>query len=513
MRKKKISLISIASLLLVVILYSCQTQDDLIEDNHNLIPFDFKSYSTNGKELAEKYPLAFERVNHLNNLSLQKNSDYTSIKLDTTNIKVIQNIDAISYIFRVEDTTLTNTAKNYVLVRLRDSIWHQYMVDYQLDTNYQVDTQNTTIEPVFGDDLFNQVSFKCGGSSFQSVWIDGYTINHRCTKGGNHTVEDGAYSPSNPAGCHFFGQQGGATVTLVFGYWDTQPVKQEPCQSIDSGVSSGAGGGAGSPVDNGNQNDNDQDASNDTEEPNDSIGIGIVPNLPSIEIELPNKRKLKRISDQPNIKAKIKELRTKCVDQNQITEDGAQYIKNGSSYTERLPSFKGATRTRFDPDFVPGVEVVVHMHERQAYRHTANGLVRVNIAPVFSVGDIYAFMGLAEYCNFDNNNVTAILVSPAGAFAMRVDDMDALEDALALLEPVGFDGDGNPIDSPDMEKLKEQYDRNVIEKCGDTDDACFRNAFSDFITNFTLLNGNSLGISYYEGTLDSNDEITEWIEQ
>ncbi|REE06934.1 hypothetical protein DFQ09_1262 [Winogradskyella pacifica] len=145
------------------------------------------------------------------------------------------------------------------------------------------------------------------------------------------------------------------------------------------------------------------------------------------------------------------------------------------------------------------------MHPIKAYNYTVAPPVLINIAPVFSSGDIVAFLGMGEFTGFSNDNITAILISPAGGFAMRIDDEDKMQAALQLLEPIGYDDYGNPIDSPDMKKLKDDYNKQVIEPCGDTDNTCFKEKFKDFINNFTLSNGDGLGISYYEATFDAND--------
>jgi len=112
--------------------------------------------------------------------------------------------------------------------------------------------------------------------------------------------------------------------------------------------------------------------------------------------------------------------------------------------------------------------------------------------------------------NRDQDN---ILISPAGGFAMRIDDKDKMQAALQLLEPIAYDDYGSPIDSPDMLKLKQDYNEKVIKPCGDTDNACFKEKFKTFIYTFTLSNGDGLGISYYEATFDANDNITNWKQQ
>lgn len=156
------------------------------------------------------------------------------------------------------------------------------------------------------------------------------------------------------------------------------------------------------------------------------------------------------------------------------------------------------------------------MHQLHAYATSVIPPELIPIAPVFSVGDIMAFLGFGEFTGFSNSNITAILISQAGGFAMRIDDKDKMQAALQLLEPIGYDNNGNPIDSSDMEKLINQYEEQVIEPCGDTDNTdntCFKEKFKDFINNFTLSNGDGFGVSYYEAIFDSDNNITNWEEQ
>lgn len=223
---------------------------------------------------------------------------------------------------------------------------------------------------------------------------------------------------------------------------------------------------------------------------------------------------LKKITLNQNILSKINDLRTRCTMPSQLTEDGAQYIKSGNSYTERLPSFRSGDETRFDPDFVSNVEVALHMHQRQTY-FTSNVQAPelVNIIPVFSDGDIAAFLGLGDFTNFANQNITAILVSPAGTFALRMGDKDKMSVANALLNLESRENNGELIGSADMKKLMDEYNDKIRTPCGDLDDACFKANFKKFIKTFTLSNGQSLGILLFEATFDANGNITNWVQQ
>jgi hypothetical protein len=79
-----------------------------------------------------------------------------------------------------------------------------------------------------------------------------------------------------------------------------------------------------------------------------------------------------------------------------------------------------------------------------------------------------------------------------------------------LLKPIGYDIHGNEIVSPEMKRLNEEYQIKVIDPCDDLDNACFKANFIKFINTFTLSNGQTLGILYFEATLNSDQTVSNW---
>lgn len=536
--KKKLKQISKALLLCSMLYFTSCVNDDFINNNdleQNNSNYQFKKISFNELKLNRK---AFQKLKDVQkkNTSMQYRGVYNDdfgVFIDTTNIVIIEKDGKHSITFKILDEENQNKIENLILKSNIDGSYDAFISEYILSQEEIIKIENGEALDTKIPNSIQEVS------SLNRIDISGPCIT-------STTTTEFICHPANGGEPISYGNSysGGCNGTMEYKVTQIIDIDTDCLGGGDGGSSGGGfdgggndgggnysgpgnnGGGSGSTgggsstggENTGTPNTGNPPSGENTGNPTnadptltDSDGNPIL-TTPILESD-PNERKLKRISNNTYVKAKINELRAKCTNPNQLTEDGAQYIKSGSGYTERLPDATFPDETRFDPSFVPNVEVVIHMHELQTYIVDPTGQnppELVNIVPVFSDGDIYAFLGLAEYTNYANDNITAIVVTPAGTFAMRMDDASKMEQALLLLEPIGEDANGEPIDSPDMEKFKKEYRDNIIKPCGDTDNACFKAAFIEFINTFTLSNGQTLGISYYEATFDSNGNIIAW---
>ncbi len=430
---------------IMITLFSCQTEDDYIETNTQRIPFDFWSFTTNGKNLAKDHPYASDKISHLNDLSMRKSGQSSGVQLDTSNIKIIQTADATSYIFRVTENVQMNIVKNYVLVRLRDSLWHQYMVNYPLDAQRQIITSQIVMAPVYGDDIFNQVPFKCGSSSFVSVWVDGYTIDHPCTAGGNHTVADGD-------ACQAWGKPNGAKVTVVFGHFETQLIAQEPCD----------GGGGGAPITDPPSTDFPGGGAN-TGSPNpylptnddDIISIGFVPNDGNPEIiNDPKCNEVAMFVSNPQVKPKLDELKQ---NRNMRTETGYLFetdlagnlvaptylngtTNNGTSLTIPTPTdaSQGAAHVHFNSYSTPGihpetgvaVDIITTTIPIQSPQDTSMLLRAVEASAIPSRPEIYNEFRIQKKFNIVVNRGGMYMIKYEGNIQMLPSNFDGTSDDL-----------------------------------------------------------------------------------
>ncbi|KEZ92518.1 hypothetical protein IL45_10235 [Nonlabens ulvanivorans] len=255
---------------------SCEKDDDLYTIDNITIKQKMTGSRTSLSQIKRENHDLFNFISD-RALSIAKSSNSSNgTILDTTHIQVLEGVDFKNYIFKVtqDSTTRSNELKNYMLVILKDSIQHQYMVTYPY-INSVIDTTNVLIEPVYGTDILNQVNLKCGGGSYQSVWIPGGYVDNRC-QSGEHDVDDG---PGNGGadGCKYYGGKGSASRLYYEGYFTTQYVEQQPCETIDPGnPGNGGGGPVGDVPPPPDDNSDDDDDNNVDEEPD--ITVGVTPN-------------------------------------------------------------------------------------------------------------------------------------------------------------------------------------------------------------------------------------------
>jgi hypothetical protein len=237
-----------------------------------------------------------------------KSGSSSSLALDTTNIIVTEGLDYKNYIFRVlnDSTSNPDELKNYMLVVLKDSIQHQYTITYPLYPDRTVDTTNVRIEPFFGTNVTNYVPPKCGGGSYQSTWVPGAWVDLHCGHyGGN--------SAHNPGDACTNGDYRAVRLWIA-GHFTTQYVKQEPCADLagDNGNIGVITGGNTAPGGNNNNNNSDDgDVDDNTDQSDDSIEVGIVPNK---ELANPDRPEfcdeiIAKLND-PDYRAKLNEVNT-----------------------------------------------------------------------------------------------------------------------------------------------------------------------------------------------------------
>ena len=409
MKQKINQTIKVLLLLLLMAIVSCE-KEDLSMDHPNVnseheLPFTFKSVTLNGQSLKQFSPTIGRRVDQLNAGTFQKSSNQNTTIIDTSYVKVLQSEEFDSYIFRVTDSTLSNNHyKNYVIVEIRDSIVNQYMVNYYLDESNAIDTSLSTVEPIFGDDLINQVQYKCGGSNISVTWVDGYYTENRCSAGGEHTVGDGAYSASNPGGCQAWGTTQMATRSYTAGSWQTQTIAAEPCSGGGGGGGSSSGGGGSS---GGGSNNNPPD-----DDDPETIGIGIVPNLPPLT-KNPCQH-LDKLLANSVLKQNIQSLKTPTT-LSLNYEKGFQIssTSTGGFNTNPIHGNTNSNSITVTIDQQNGTTTgFIHTHY--------NGLV-----PNFSIEDIKTFSAIYQWRKYRQkplDQLTIMVVSNGGVYALVIDD-------------------------------------------------------------------------------------------
>lgn len=320
-------------------------------------------------------------------------------------------------------------------------------MDYYPSEDYLVDYE-----------LNNYILFR-GQYSITNIDYDGFLDNHHqnqrleCVTVTTVMCPWGDDHPAGPA-C-----QDKELYTVSNTYcWNTG-VEYFSDGSEDSHTNVGGGGGGGGttstnndpntdPTNTSNETgDNESTQDGFTEDGGETIETTPILVKPPIEETDPHLDKLKELTDNSKIKAKIAELLGKVTTNNE--EDGAQYDQIGTTpltFEEVLPDSTNYTKTHF-PALRSNTKVTVHLHTDDV---TVDG-VDYGLIPVFSDGDIDSF--IADSAELDDDEYTSILVSEAGVLALRITDLDRLKEVNEKL---------NNNDSH-VKKLYDTYKYEVIK--------------------------------------------------
>lgn len=178
-----------------------------------------------------------------------------------------------------------------------------------------------------------------------------------------------------------------------------------------------------------------------------------------------------------------------------LEEEGAEFRKNGSGFTFHPCSNVGYNYVKFNPAVTNSL-VRIHKHH-------------VELDPIPSIEDVFGF---AEFFKqkkdlnaSDKNNITSIVVTEKGSFAMRVEDEAKLEQFRNLLN-----------DKDKRDELIADFFKEVTEKaridcsnCSENQiDNLLQTYFMDFLNKLNTDYG--LGISIYKGLYEPLTNKYSW---
>jgi hypothetical protein len=488
MRKTHIFRIALLLLSVYLVFLSCSTEETGTGSSQ---PFRYK-VSRISQDDFSKRALPSEA---LNQIRLMQNSESRTMMnvfdfmIDTDEITVIEDGDYISYTFPVYRNADNGLTENLVLSKEGNN-FNAYLMKYSLDANDEfklqadipIDVSNKTeVEPL-------PVNIDDGTTAMatRTCW-NITTVSEICCAGIHDALsiangEDHCTCPEPPT-----------DYTITMTQVDCPDLSTGP-HIIYGGQTTG-GGGSGGTGGGGNQHP-----------------ILTVP----VPVVMDHVKALKKIAGNAFVHDKIAELRVKANDPNVHEEDGAQFLKSGSNYTQRNPDAIHPMETVFYPAFYSNTEVVVHMHAMTVYdTPNTSAPALQSVSPVFTVDDLDAFLGLGNFTHYNNGNITGLLVSYAGIFALREGSKSDMEAAFHLLEPVNVSGPNEPpvyVESAEMTNLRVKFQEQVIDPCGDTDAECFKNKFKEFINTFKLSNGKTLGILLFEAILNEYGVPVDWVQ-
>lgn len=195
-----------------------------------------------------------------------------------------------------------------------------------------------------------------------------------------------------------------------------------------------------------------------------------------------------------NIKTRIDQLNTNRL--TSIKENGYMFDNNQNTH----PSYNQGPNWTAWADPGTSYFIMVHMHQDNYIPEGTTTPKPTNVAP--SDTDVVGLLQLLDYTG--DRNATSIIVNRQGTFAIRVNDKSKANDAQDAIT--------NPNDNSAADEFEEKYDKLVMEPYQTTplDDSAVMDGFIKFI-NTHLVNGQSMGLSFYQAVYDSQGNIINWI--
>jgi len=518
-----------------ITLQNCQKDDAIINLDQNVenlndgysISIINKEEVFQNKVIANNISTVIETKKNINSAKIT--NDEHGFTIHTDNVKYIEKDAYHSYTFSIERNYESNIIENLLLSLMDDGNYKPFLVQYSNENSELYIDNSTSVNFIELEDNFDY-------NSLLTMSRDCYIISvkHQGANNGETYIDLNDCLQYNPSGCDALvtwggdcAQQehdnsfvdenpssgGGSNTTNDpnpdFGVDTSNPIDtstdtSDPFSGI-SGTNTGTDGSSSTTVDETVSDDNNNDVINNNDDCfTNTLGdcSDVVTSPVMLPKPDPNLRKLKTLTDYSDIKLKIADFVSRVPGDG--TEDGAQYDLLSApfeplSFQEVPPETTTYNNTHF-PDIRSNTSLSLHMHPKNSI--LPNGQIFQNI-PVFSIGDIDGF--LQDVHEFDNEDYTEMLVSDAGVFALKVTDPERADFINSKFERTKF-----------KKQFDENFSENIIDLPFNTTNEEIIKILVNLINNFQFDNENEnalqtgLGITLYQATLDSNNNVTSW---
>lgn len=483
-----------------MLILSCNYDDEISTkstessaENYKLKKVYLKEYSKNTK--------LFKQINNVKSKNLKSYdsngkivySSDNSFNINTDFATYIENNGKHSYTFKINRDNPEYLLENLIL-NSNDSLGYDaYIVQYDItESEFQLLKNNNFVnlsnkmtllkllDSNIVDDIF---------SKEQTVEIQGLCLNSLTVcASGDHFSENGA--GGNLSSCTI-----PHTIVTVYAW-------SECTISIPIGGGGGStggtdgGGGGGSP---GTGTGSTYDGSDPNIHGNGGITtfptIDDDDNAPIDHVAALNKlTNNKKDGSKTNVKTRIDQLNTARL--TSLKENGYMFDNDQNTHA----SYNQGSNFTAWADPGTSYYIMLHMHQDKYIPEGSTTSKPTNVAP--SDTDVVGLLKLLDYTN--NKNATSIIVNRLGTFAIRVDDKNKANDA--------YDALTSSTNNSAAIAFEEKYDELVMEpyEASPLDDNAVMDGFISFI-NTNLINGQSMGLSFYQAVFDSQGNIINWI--
>ncbi|WP_170061679.1 hypothetical protein [Nonlabens arenilitoris] len=297
---------------------------------------------------------------------------------------------------------------------------------------------------------------------------------------------------------------------------------------------SGSGNGAGSSGSGNGSSSGGSTGNNNPDDPNEktpclSLSNGDCAGAVSVTIPSPTQdskaEELKAITDDAVVNSELIRVQS-LIDSDSsgnYSEDGAKIVKrDGQPTTSRQPSEKLGNEVYYDDPAPENENISIHIHQTKAKVVDRYGdEIIVETIPAPSNFDVLKFLQNCDEAQDNANDdlefedIIHIVPTIIGTYAIVVNDslMDnsttppqteaesALDELIAPNNPDAF------YDFIDEYKIK------IVKNSDQKTDQRLRDDFINFINNYKLPSGRSLGLTIYLADRNTDGSINEWIKQ
>ncbi len=451
-----------------------------------------------------------QKENHLHNKDVV--SSEHGFTINTNQVTYIENNDGTyhSYTFLIEREVETTILENLLLSLQSDGSYKMALLTYNITAQEKEDIANGLSVDV--SNKVNSVEINEEG-----LITDIFSKDEFCTK----IIE--TYCS---AGLHPYGYF--ADGVPCDGYTENTIWESPGCAPGDPGSNNN------NDTDNSNNNETDSNTSSGNEQtnnggsgnppPNDNENVtGITTSCEGVNCpeELDDcetiKQDLLDLVNNPTIKAHINGFRPGIFSEmnNNYKEDGARFAKTGNNqYVPRYPDERLNNGLDYSPDYEDNEVVSIHIHQQQYYDLDISPNPFFN-APVPSHKDIIELLENVHHISTTNaslsEEVTQIVMTEAGVFAMVIDTQNALNILSALEEQ----------DEIKLKEFKVRFEKKVLgdwkkvnQNAGEVCDAqCLQRTINKFIKFMKKdkIAGNKFKAKVLQAVLNDNNEIIDWI--
>lgn len=458
---------------------SCDVEEEYIKtnnaENYQVKNVSFEEFKSK-RNIFEKFKNTPQIIDASNPIQRIIYDDQYGVYYDTDNIIRIEKQDYISYTIPLVRETANETIKNLVVFEKQNEPVKVKMITYTLNEEEINKIKNNEIIDISAKTSSQSL---VTNSSYTNSWYDdsGCLVTATTTIIAGNKCAQGRHNYGDP--CDLTGSQAATPQRVVVKYTYAFCPPDGPSSGGGPNLDPGGGGGGGGGTIPESPTDNPNDTPSYPENQDEVITTPIIPGLSG---EVPEKTPCQKVKDITNnttgLKPIINNFKTPQV-LNLNHEKGFNLVDNSQNQTQLIQNDGNANSTSITVVVTAdgAMTGVVHSH-----------FDRPDMLPTFTFEDLMTFNSIYQWRKYNEkslDNLTLMVVSRAGVFAMQIED-EAI-----------FATNGYNLWTDQNTQLYNDFYKNVLGRQNLTDE--------DVIIEVTK------GLSNYGiGMYEANTDLSNW---